>query len=264
MIEIRQARPTDMINMQSCNLMCLPENYALRYWFYHILSWPQLVFVAEDEKGRIVGYVLAKMEDEAEITHGHITSVSVLRSHRKLGLATRLMLASHREMEQVFDAEYCSLHVRESNVAAHHLYTKSLKYDVHKVEDGYYADGEDAHELWKMFDLSKIRAAERAEEAKTEKSEDGKQTKSRRGRHNEAEEKREKLKKRLHDKFETKKAAKGGEEGKENTAENGTGSTIDADSSSQGLSKAQKKRRRKKNRAKRSATTSEEKKEPSA
>lgn len=28
---------------------------------YHALTWPQLSFVAEDHKGRIVGYILAKM-----------------------------------------------------------------------------------------------------------------------------------------------------------------------------------------------------------
>lgn len=37
------------------------ENYNLKYYLYHILTWPQLSFVAEDEKGRIVGYILAKM-----------------------------------------------------------------------------------------------------------------------------------------------------------------------------------------------------------
>lgn len=28
---------------------------------YHALTWPQVSFVAEDHKGRIVGYILAKM-----------------------------------------------------------------------------------------------------------------------------------------------------------------------------------------------------------
>lgn len=28
---------------------------------YHLLTWPQLSYVAEDNKGRIVGYILAKM-----------------------------------------------------------------------------------------------------------------------------------------------------------------------------------------------------------
>jgi peptide alpha-N-acetyltransferase len=42
-------------------LWCLPENYTFKYYFYHYLSWPQLLFVAEDANKRIVGYVLAKM-----------------------------------------------------------------------------------------------------------------------------------------------------------------------------------------------------------
>ncbi len=33
----------------------------MKYYFYHALSWPQLSYVAEDDNGRIVGYVLAKM-----------------------------------------------------------------------------------------------------------------------------------------------------------------------------------------------------------
>jgi N-alpha-acetyltransferase 10/11 len=60
MISIRQARVDDLIGMQNCNLSCLPENYQLKYYIYHALSWPQLSYVAED-CGKIVGYVLAKM-----------------------------------------------------------------------------------------------------------------------------------------------------------------------------------------------------------
>ena len=39
----------------------LPENYQLKYYFYHILSWPQLLYVAVDYDTSIVGYVLAKL-----------------------------------------------------------------------------------------------------------------------------------------------------------------------------------------------------------
>ena len=48
----------DLMNMQHCNLLCLPENYQMKYYMYHGLSWPQLSFVAEDPRGEIVGYVL--------------------------------------------------------------------------------------------------------------------------------------------------------------------------------------------------------------
>lgn len=85
------------------------------------MTWPQISYVAEDHKGRIVGYVLAKMyvffshnstflrgtnrsvgyreernEDakEPQPVHGHVNSISVLRSYRRLGLAKKLMILS--------------------------------------------------------------------------------------------------------------------------------------------------------------------------
>ena len=60
-MSIRPATTDDLFQMQHCNLSCLPENYAMKYYFYHCLSWPQLLYVAQDTKGKIVGYVLAKM-----------------------------------------------------------------------------------------------------------------------------------------------------------------------------------------------------------
>ena len=64
MLSVREATVFDLLNMQQTNLWCLPENYNLKYYFYHVLSWPQLLQVAEDHKGKVVGYVLAKMEEE--------------------------------------------------------------------------------------------------------------------------------------------------------------------------------------------------------
>eukprot|EP00762_Andalucia_godoyi_P005414 ANDGO_08444.mRNA.1 N-alpha-acetyltransferase daf-31 len=145
MITIRRAEMGDMIAMQNANLHCLPENYQLKYYLYHALTWPQLLYVAEDHKHRIVGYVLAKMEEDAEEPHGHITSVAVMRSHRKLGLATQLMSAVEQDMVQVFGATYCSLHVRVSNQAALHLYRDTLAFRIKDTDKKYYADGEDAY-----------------------------------------------------------------------------------------------------------------------
>ena len=68
------------MGMQACNLQNLPENYTMRYCqsalfmdplkffdtypfpdLYHAMTWPSISYVAEDCKGRIVGYILAKM-----------------------------------------------------------------------------------------------------------------------------------------------------------------------------------------------------------
>uniref|UniRef100_A0A8C3YKT9 N-terminal amino-acid N(alpha)-acetyltransferase NatA n=1 Tax=Catagonus wagneri TaxID=51154 RepID=A0A8C3YKT9_9CETA len=154
-MNIRNARPDDLMNMQHCNLLCLPENYQMKYYFYHGLSWPQLSYIAEDEDGKTVGYVLAKMEEDPDdVPHGHITSLAVKRSYRRLGLAQKLMDQALRAMIENFSAEYVSLHVRKSNRAALHLYSNTLNFQVSEVEPRYYADGEDAYAMKR--DLSQM------------------------------------------------------------------------------------------------------------
>jgi hypothetical protein len=68
-----------------------------------------------------------------------------MRSHRKMGIATRLMRASHRDMKECYGAKYVSLHVRAGNKAGRHMYEDTLGYTLHEVEKRYYADGENAH-----------------------------------------------------------------------------------------------------------------------
>ncbi|EPY53020.1 NatA N-acetyltransferase complex catalytic subunit Ard1 [Schizosaccharomyces cryophilus OY26] len=157
-MDIRPARVEDLVGMQHCNLNNLPENYQLKYYLYHAISWPMLSYVATNPKGRIVGYVLAKMEEEPKdgIPHGHVTSLSVMRSYRQLGLAKRLMVQSQRAMVEVYGARYMSLHVRKSNRAALHLYRDSLKFDVQGIESKYYADGEDAYAMHKDLGLPSV------------------------------------------------------------------------------------------------------------
>jgi hypothetical protein len=89
------------------------------------------------------------MEEEPTdgVQHGHITSLSVMRTHRRLGLAEKLMRQSQRAMAETFNAHYVSLHVRVSNTAALHLYRETLGFTVDKVEAKYYADGEDAYSM---------------------------------------------------------------------------------------------------------------------
>ncbi|CAE6496323.1 unnamed protein product [Rhizoctonia solani] len=149
-MNIRRATPEDLPGMQACNLQNLPENYQMKYYMYHAMTWPQLSYVAEDHKGRIVGYIMAKMEEdrkEGDEPHGHVTSISVLRTYRRLGLAKKLMMQSQEAMATVYRAKYVSLHVRVSNRAAIGLYRDTLGFEVAGVEEKYYADGEDAYAM---------------------------------------------------------------------------------------------------------------------
>jgi len=87
-----------------------------------------------------------------KMAHGHITSISVLRDYRKLGIATKLMRACHHAMKTVYGAKYCSLHVRVTNRAAFTLYKHVLGYEISSVADSYYADKEDAYDMKLYFD----------------------------------------------------------------------------------------------------------------
>lgn len=103
--------------------------------------------------------------------HGHITSLSVLRKFRRLGLAETLMTQSRiprsykdptyitgieRAMCVVFDAKMVTLHVRKSNQAALRLYRDTLGFEETGIEAKYYADGEDAYAMRKILDRSQL------------------------------------------------------------------------------------------------------------
>ena len=155
MLTIRPAGIEDLVGIQNCNLTCLPENYTFKYYYYHYVNWPSISFVAEDTAtSKIVGYVLANVSDEEETpgeSKGHVTSISVLREYRRMGLAKRLMEMSHQAMKDAMGLNSVTLHVRASNHAAIGLYQGKLGYTVVEQDVGYYADGEDALYMKKVL-----------------------------------------------------------------------------------------------------------------
>ena len=134
-------------------LISLIKNYI-----YHYLSWPSLLHVAEDHNKKIVGYVLAKLEDEdvkPNEIQGHITSLSVLRTYRRLGVASKLMNHAINMLQEYFDADFVSLNVRVSNRPALNLYHKNLGFEVIGIDKEYYMDREDAYKMRKYFKKEK-------------------------------------------------------------------------------------------------------------
>ena len=158
MVTIRRASADDLLKMQETNLLCLPENYQFKYYIYHYLSWPSLLHVAQDNNKKIVGYVLAKLEDEevkSGEVQGQITSISVLRTYRRLGVARKLMEHAINMLQEYFEADFVSLHVRVSNRPALILYHEKLGFEIRGIEKNYYNDAEDAYKMRKYFKQEK-------------------------------------------------------------------------------------------------------------
>ena len=126
----------------------------MKYYYYHLLTWPEISFVAENEFGKIIGYVLCKLEEEnPNDIHGHVTSVSVLKPYRQLGLAEEMMRLAESALRTFYPCKYVSLHVRIGNEAAVRLYKDSLGFVIHSTDKAYYADGEDAFAMRKILQL---------------------------------------------------------------------------------------------------------------
>ena len=156
-ISLRRFKVHDLIQLQNANLHCLAENYHMWYWMYHYLLSPQSSHVAVNKNGKVLGYVLGKVDEEGRNSkppvppHGAITSVAVYSRYRKLGFATKLLSYTHKALKENHLAEYVNLHVRETNRAGHMLYEKTLGYKFVKLDSKYYADGENAWALRYTF-----------------------------------------------------------------------------------------------------------------
>ncbi|CEF69437.1 ARD1 homolog a, N-acetyltransferase [Strongyloides ratti] len=154
MISIRHAEIEDLLAIQHCNQQCLPEHYKNNYLVYIMLCWPSLSYVAEDDKGRVIGYIIVKL-DENNDKKGLVVSLAVSLSYRRLGIAKKLMNFSIQALIDCYNATEIFLQVRKSNNIAIMFYKVKMNFKEEKIIEEYYADGEDAFLLSK--DISDIK-----------------------------------------------------------------------------------------------------------
>lgn len=74
-------------------------------------------------------------------------------------------------MVETYGAQFVSLHVRMSNIAALRLYRDTLGFTMEKIEAKYYADGEDAYSM--KMDLNPMRELLEADHASAYADEGG-------------------------------------------------------------------------------------------
>jgi len=104
---------------------------------------PETFLVAED-KGEIVGYVVASVEKKV----GHLVSLVVRRDHLRRAVGSSLVLKI-LEILKRSSVSSVILEVRKSNVAAQNFYNK-LGFSFIRVDRSYYGD-EDAYVLEKKL-----------------------------------------------------------------------------------------------------------------
>jgi ribosomal-protein-alanine N-acetyltransferase len=127
----------------------LPEHYS-DYFFESILRELQEAFIVAELDGKIVGYIMCKIEFGFSnfrklgfVKKGHVVSVAVLEEHRGKNIGKALMLEGingvmHRKADEIY------LEVRVSNISAINMYQK-LRFEIKSRLRSYYRDGEDAY-----------------------------------------------------------------------------------------------------------------------
>jgi len=147
---IRRTLVSDLPDVISINWAALPEHYSDSFFEERLNESPETFLVAEDDKGKIAGYIMCRVE--YGFSHvkryglarkGHIVSVAVLEAFRGVGLGKALCEEALNGMKERGCSE-AYLEVRVSNDVAIELY-KKLKFEVVATHHGYYRDGESAH-----------------------------------------------------------------------------------------------------------------------
>lgn len=153
----------DIYHVKECNRRNLPENYHLILLMFMLVMYPDACFVAENNRGEIIGYAITKVKDTLDTEEqiktddlsGYVLSVAVDESYRNIGLGKLLLAASLHGITKVLGAHKVPfkvyLNVRPSNHSAINIYKNVFGFIQENEEASYYSDGESSFLMSRVF-----------------------------------------------------------------------------------------------------------------
>jgi len=146
---LRRCELSDIIPVMEINLRTLPEHYS-DYFYESLLEELPEAFVVAEISGKIVGYIMCKMEHGFSnfkklgfVKKGHVVSIAVMNEYRSKGFGSALVNESIKGVK-IRQCSELYLEVRCSNNDAVRLYEK-LGFSINQRLKTYYRDGEDAY-----------------------------------------------------------------------------------------------------------------------
>ena len=114
MSELRRFRALDLFSFNPINLDRLTETYNLSFYLNYMATWPDLFLVQHapssisptplanqmhslslqhksSREGRMMGYLMGKLEGRGTEWHSHVTAITVSPEYRRLGVAKGMM-----------------------------------------------------------------------------------------------------------------------------------------------------------------------------
>jgi [ribosomal protein S18]-alanine N-acetyltransferase len=152
-LKIRDYQAGDLAVLCEIDRICFPEDIAFsRAEFVFYLNHPKSITRVGEGFGRILGFVIARVENSAL---AHVITLDVIPEARQKRLGMTLMNTLHKELE-MRKVGTAVLEVGAGNFPAQRLYEK-LQYRYRETLSGYYAGKEDAFRMERqMLDQSII------------------------------------------------------------------------------------------------------------
>jgi [ribosomal protein S18]-alanine N-acetyltransferase len=142
-LRIRNFQPQDLDALYQIDQICFPAHIAFsRAEFVSYLNHPKRIARVAETSGRIIGFILARIQRSS---HAHILTLDVVPDARQCRVGTKLMTVLHKELERL-KIGACVLEVGVRNIAAQRLYEK-MHYKNIGVLSGYYREREDAYRM---------------------------------------------------------------------------------------------------------------------
>jgi ribosomal-protein-alanine N-acetyltransferase len=148
-ITIRRCGLEDLESVIQVNEKELPEDYPFFFYKSILDNYPESFLVACNRKGKVIGYVMWRVEKIPSIDNlklenkGHLVSIAVSKKYRKRGVASSLLTQSMEEIKK-YNIDEFVLEVRVTNYTAIGLY-KKFKFSTQSIKSKYYRDGENAY-----------------------------------------------------------------------------------------------------------------------
>jgi N-terminal acetyltransferase B complex catalytic subunit len=91
MTELRRFKAMDLLHFNHINLDHLTETYNLSFYLSYLSTWPDHFLVQHTPTGRMMGYLMGKLEGRGKDWHSHVTAITVSPEYRRQGVARGLM-----------------------------------------------------------------------------------------------------------------------------------------------------------------------------
>ncbi len=103
---------------------CFEKEAFTKQQIAYLLNDYNSISLVAKENEKIIGFIIGRIHVERKSFIGHILTIDVSPTHRRKGIAVKLL----QEIERIFkekSVKVCHLEVREDNIAALSLYQKS-------------------------------------------------------------------------------------------------------------------------------------------